>query len=42
MYLALTLIDNLEMFQAYGNITHLHVDYGTFFKLVRGVVELKV
>lgn len=42
VYLTLTLIHSLKMFQAYGNIADLHVDCRTLFKLVQGVEELEV
>jgi len=38
----MTLIDSLEIFQAYGNTADLHVDCETLFKLMRGVVDLVV
>ena len=34
----MTLIDNLEIFQAYGNTADLNVDYETLIKLMRGWV----
>jgi uncharacterized SAM-dependent methyltransferase len=41
LYLTLTLINNLEMFQAYGKTEDLHVDRETLFKHMRVVVELE-
>jgi hypothetical protein len=42
VYLTLTLIDSLEIFQAYGNTADLHDDRVTLFKHMRGVVDLEV
>ena len=42
VYLTLTLIDSLEIFQAYGNTADLHDDCVTLFKQLRGVVDLEV
>ena len=41
VYLTLTLIDNLEIFQDYGNTADLHDDCVTLFKQLRGVVDLE-
>jgi hypothetical protein len=41
VYLTLTLIDSLEIFQAYGNTADLHDDWVNLFKHMRGVVNLK-
>jgi len=42
VYLTLTLIDNLEIFQAYGNTADLYVNCETLFKHMHGVVDLEV
>jgi hypothetical protein len=39
VYLTLTLIDSLEIFQAYGNTADLHDDWVTLFKHMRAVVN---